>query len=247
MASHANSGFWTDDKPGNQRFLVAIGLSLLLELAALGSIMVVDKLQPPPTDKPSIIKLSMISPAPPAPKPPPPPPVVPPKPTPPPPVPMAPPLPIPPPPPIPHHMATPKPPPPKHVATPPPVTPPPVEQTPPTPTPPPPPAPAAPSAGELDLFRAAMRTAVRQAARTPNSAAMAHEFGVARVSFTFLDGVVSNIAVVNSSGYPMLDDAAMQAVRDAHYPPVPPDMVGHTDSVQVDVIFHPVETSVDSD
>ncbi|MDE8349577.1 MAG: energy transducer TonB [Acidocella sp.] len=245
MANTVNFETWTETGASGSRFFKALIIGLLIEAAALGSVMVVDKIQPPPTDKPSIVKLSIIAPAPPAPKPPPPPPVVPPKPIPPPPVPVTPPLPIPPPPPVPHHIATPKPPPPKHVVAPRPVTPPPVAQ--PTPTPPPPPAPAAPSAGELDLFRTAMRTAVRQAARTPPSAVMAHQFGVARVSFNFLDGVVSNIAVVNSSGYPLLDDAAMQAVREAHYPPVPSDMAGHAENVQVDVIFHPVETSVDSD
>ncbi|MDR3522110.1 MAG: TonB family protein [Acidocella sp.] len=246
MARTVNYESWTDNDSGSRRFFMALVIGLLIEAAVLGSVLVVDKMQPPPTDKPTIVKLSIIAPAPPVPKPPPPPPVVPPKPIPPPPVPV-PVTPPPPPPPVPQHHAVTKPPPPKHVVTPPPVTPPPVEQTPPTPTPPPPPAPAAPSAGELDLFRTAMRVAVRQAARTPPAAAMAHQFGVTRVSFTFLDGVVSNIAVVNSSGYPMLDEAAMQAVRDAHYPPVPPDMAGHADSVLVDVIFHPVETSVDSD
>ncbi|HQT64837.1 MAG TPA: energy transducer TonB [Acidocella sp.] len=239
------SDFWVSTETNNRRFLIAIGLGLLLEIGAVSSVLVFEHMQPPPSDKPTVIKLSITAPAPPAPKPPPPPPVVPPKPVPPPPVPVTPPIPMPPPPPVPHHTVTHKPPPPKHVDTPPPVTPPPVDQPPPAPTPPQ--APPAPSAGELDLFRAAMRTAVRQAARTPSSAAMAHEFGIARVSFNFQDGAVSNIAVVTSSGYPLLDQAAMQAVRDAHYPPVPPDMVGHADSVQVDVIFRPVDTAVDSD
>jgi protein TonB len=243
MSDTANSEIWLGEKTGVTRFFIAILAGLVIEIAAIGSVLTFTHQQPPPTDHPTIVKLSVIAPAPPAPpapKPPPPKPV-----TPPPPQPVAPPVPVPPPPPRPaeHHIARHVPPPPKPL----PVTPP-VDQTPPpTPSPPPPPAPAAPSAGELDLFRAAMRAAVRRAAVTPEAAQMAHEAGVTRVGFTFLDGTVSNVLVVASSGFPLLDDAAMQAVREARYPPVPPDIRGQAESVQVDVIFRQVATDVDSD
>ncbi len=115
------------------------------------------------------------------------------------------------------------------------------------PAPPPPPAPAAPSAGELDLFQAAMRRAVQAAAIDPEAAEMAHEFGVVRVEFTYRDGVASDIQVIGSSGFPLLDDAARQAVRNANYPPQPPDFAGRTDVVVVDVIFRPTAANVDSD
>jgi hypothetical protein len=45
----------------------------------------------------------------------------------------------------------------------------------------------------------------------------------------------------------MLDEAAEQAVRDAHYPAEPADMQGHAESVEVDVVFRRVATNVDSD
>jgi protein TonB len=122
-----------------------------------------------------------------------------------------------------------------------------VAEAPVEPAPPPPPAPAAPSAGELDLFQAAMRRAVQAAAIDPEAAEMAHEFGVVRVEFTYRDGVASDIQVIGSSGFPLLDDAARQAVRNANYPPQPPDFAGRTDVVVVDVIFRPTAANVDSD
>jgi protein TonB len=124
---------------------------------------------------------------------------------------------------------------------------PPVQQPPPVEQPPPPAAPAAPSAGELDLFQAEMRRAVQAAAVNPASAQLAHEAGVARVSFVYQDGVASNIAIAASSGFPLLDQAALQAVRDARFPPQPPDFAGRADEVQVDVIFHAAAEDVDGD
>lgn len=107
--------------------------------------------------------------------------------------------------------------------------------------------PAAPSDGEVDIFRAAMPDDVGHAAVPPSTAQMAHEAGVTRVGFTFLDGADPNISIVASSGFTMLDEAAEQAVRDAHYPVEPADMRGKAETVQVDVIFRRVATNVDSD
>lgn len=246
MSETMNSEFWMDEKTSGRRFMLAMLAGLVVELVVLGAVVTFSHRQPPPSDHPTVVKLSIIAPAPPAPPAPKPPPVpVPPKPVaPPPPMPVAPPVPLPPPPPRPavHHVVKHVPPPPRPV----PVSPP-VQQAAPAPTPPPPPAPAAPSAGELDIFRAAMRDAVRRAAVTPSAAQMAHEAGVARVSFTFLDGAVSNISIIASSGFTLLDAAAEQAVRDAHYPAAPADMRGQAETVQVDVIFRRVATNVDSD
>jgi protein TonB len=250
---------WLTGKSDNRRFVLAFGVGLLLEAGVLAILLpMMTHQRPPPSDTQNIIKLSVLAPAPPAPPSPPPPkpkPVVPPpKAVPPPPLPPLPPLPLapplPPPPPMPvapnrpviHH-----PPRPRHV-TPPPVQPPPVVQTPPTPAPPPPAAaPAAPSAGELDLFQAAMRRAVQAAAVNPAAAQMAHEAGVVRVEFTYLNGVASNIDVIGSSGFALLDDAARNAVRNAAYPPQPPDMAGRADDIVVDVIFRPAPADVDGD
>jgi protein TonB len=99
----------------------------------------------------------------------------------------------------------------------------------------------------LDLFQAEMRRAVQAAAVNPAAAQMAHEAGVVRVEFTYLNGVASNIDVIGSSGFALLDDAARDAVRNAAYPPPPPDMAGRPDDIVVEVIFRPAATDVDGD
>jgi protein TonB len=145
-------------------------------------------------------------------------------------------------------MATHRPPPPRHHVATPPRIPPPVQQPPPVEQPPPPAAaPAARSAGELDLFQAEMRRAVQAAAVNPAAAQLAHEAGVVRVGFVYQDGVASGITIIASSGFPLLDQAAMQAVRDAQFPPQPPDFAGRADQVQVDVIFRAAATQTDGD
>ncbi len=258
MAEAVNTARWLNEAGGGRRFAIALLAGLVVELIAFGALLPALTLQkPPPSDHQSIVKLSVIAPAPPAPPTPPPPKPVPPPPKPvvpppvpvppPPPMPVAPPVPLPPPLAPPHHMVARRPPPPRRHVVPPRVTPP-VQQPPPVEQPPPPAAaPAAPSAGELDLFQAEMRRAVQAAAVNPASAELAHEAGVVRVRFVYEDGVASGITVIGSSGYPLLDQAAMQAVRNAQFPPQPPDFAGRADEVQVDVIFRAAAEDVDGD
>ncbi len=92
-----------------------------------------------------------------------------------------------------------------------------------------------------------MRRAVQAAAVNPAAAQLAHEAGVVRVGFVYQDGVASGITIIASSGFPLLDQAAMQAVRDAQFPPQPPDFAGRADQVQVDVIFRAAATQTDGD
>ncbi len=94
-----------------------------------------------------------------------------------------------------------------------------------------------------------MKQAVQAVANEvyPQAAQMAHETGQPQVSFTYLDGMVSNVALVQSCGYPLLDAAAMQAVRIAHYPPAPENFHGQTVSVTVSVIFQMAAPTVDGD
>src|ERR1700722_9493467 len=100
---------WLNPPADGRRFAMAIGVSLLLELGAVGLLLPAMTHREAPSDIASPIKLSIVAPAP-APKPPPPTPTPPPQkliapPVPPPPVPPPPPLPMappmPPPPPIP--------------------------------------------------------------------------------------------------------------------------------------------------
>ena len=75
------------------------------------------------------------------------------------------------------------------------------------------------SLDEMAQFEARVNVAVQAAVRYPQAARMLHRQGKARVAFDYLDGVVSNVLLDESSGLPMLDQAAIAAVRDASYPP----------------------------
>jgi protein TonB len=243
---------WTNPPPDGKRFAAAMGIGLLLEVTAVLALVTVIAKPPPPSDTPTVVKLTIVAPAPPKPptpkpKPVPPPPKPVPPPPPPPPQPVAPPLPLPPPPPIARpkqhvfrHYIKPK------IQTPPPVIQPPIQPVPPAPAPPP--APAAPSAGELDIFRAAMRRAVQSVANSvyPDAAKMANEAGTPYVSFTYTDGVVTNIQLAQSSGYPLLDQAALEAARAAQYP-LPPAGLPKDYSVTVAVEFVLAAPDVDGD
>jgi protein TonB len=116
-------------------------------------------------------------------------------------------------------------------------------------TPPAPPLPPTPSLGEVDAFRVAMHDAVQAVANEvyPQSAQMAHETGGPIVSFVFLDGAVSDVTLVQSSGYPLLDQAAMQAVRIAQYPAEPADFRGQPHTVTVEVDFRLAASNPDSE
>jgi periplasmic protein TonB len=246
---------WLNPPADGRRFAVAIGVSLLLELGAVGLLLPAMTHQEAPADIAAPIKLSIVAPAP-APKPPPPPTPTPPKPV----TPPVPPPPVPPPPPLP--MAPPMPPPPpsprpsqhviRHyvkprVQTPPPVVTPPVEQAAPTPTPPP--LPAAPTGGQVDLFQAAIKRAVQAVVDQvyPAAAKMANESGTPEITFTYFNGVVTNISLTRSSGYPLLDQAALEAARIAQYPAPPAGFSGRTYNISVAVIFQVIAPNVDGD
>jgi protein TonB len=52
--------------------------------------------------------------------------------------------------------------------------------------------------------------------------------GKAGVAFDYRDGTVMNgVRLARSTGTPMLDAAALAAVRDAHYPKPPPEVANH--------------------
>jgi len=238
----SSSDIWLNYENDGRRFAAAIGIGLIVELAALGGLLPVLAHPAPPARQPSVVKISMDQPPPapkppaPAPKPPPPKPV--------PPTPVTPPKPTPPPPPraVAHHVV--------HHLPPPPVTPPPMPQTPPPPdTPPAPQLPPAPSLGEVDQFRVSMREAVQAVANQvyPQAAQMAHETGTVGVSFTYLNGAVTDISLAQSSGFPLLDAAALQAARIAQYPQPPSGFAGRSYTVEVQVVFQLAAASVDGD
>lgn len=235
---------WLNQAPDHKKFAAAIMAGLLLELAALALLLPLLAKPAPPAQVVAPVKITIIAPPapkppPPTPKPPPPKPVTPPQP-------VAPPKPLPPPPPRPvaqhiiHHAVPPRPlpPPPKAV------------QPPPQPqTPPPPPQPAPLSQGEVDLFRLAMHQAVQAVADRvyPRAAQDANEAGTAEVQFTYENGVVTNITLAHTSGYPLLDAAALEGARIAQYPAPPANFAGRTCYVTVDMTFRPAAPTVDGD
>jgi len=85
---------------------------------------------------------------------------------------------------------------------------------------------AAASADELALFEGQVRLAVQRAVVYPMGARAAHEIGRAQVAFTLRGDRADNPALAQSSGFPVLDRAALAAVRDAHYPSPPAKLAG---------------------
>jgi periplasmic protein TonB len=187
------------------RLPTAVGIAVLLECLLVVSIIwwlvYAHRITPAAIHAPMRLSLVTLPPAPPKPTPPKP---VPPKPE---------PKPKPPPPKPVHHIHHPKP-----VPKPKPVPTPVVKKTP----PPPPPQPVETVAASLDemaQFEAEVNAAVQAAVRYPPAARMLHRQGRARVAFDYLDGTVSNVLLAESSGFPMLDQAALATVRSARYPP----------------------------
>jgi len=88
-----------------------------------------------------------------------------------------------------------------------------------------PPAPRR-SATAVLTFEAQVHQAVQAAVEWhyPPAARMLRQQGQAKVSFDYVDGVVSDMHLLQSSGLPLLDRAALATVRDAHYPAPPPAM-----------------------
>ena len=78
----------------------------------------------------------------------------------------------------------------------------------------------------MALFEGKVNTAVQAALHYPPAARMLNRQGRVRVEFDYLDGQVSDIHVVTPSPFQLLNRAALETVRDAHYPQ-PPDALRH--------------------
>jgi periplasmic protein TonB len=86
----------------------------------------------------------------------------------------------------------------------------------------------APDPGAEMILRAAIREAVQAAVRCPAGARMMKLSGKAGVAFDYRDGtVIGDARLTRSAGVPMLDVAALEAVRHAHYPPPPAEAINH--------------------
>ncbi|PKU26224.1 TonB family protein [Telmatospirillum siberiense] len=109
---------------------------------------------------------------------------------------------------------------------------------------PPPPAPveappvrSAAKAEAVDLFQAQARAAVQAALRYPNAARVRKLVGQSRIGFDYRDGQASNARIVTSSGYDVLDEAAIAALNNAVLPTPPPDLAGHLLKLTIAVNF----------
>jgi protein TonB len=79
-----------------------------------------------------------------------------------------------------------------------------------------------------ETLRGRIREAVQAAVRCPAAARMMGRSGKAGVAFDYRDGALAGeVQVARSSGTPMLDAAALAAVRDAHYPKPMPQEASH--------------------
>lgn len=223
------------NEPGGRgRWPAALALALLIEAALLGVLAWLGSHRAPPPPPPVEITLSQPRPVPrpvtPKPPPPKPHPKPQPKPRPHPVHPHPKPLPRPlPPPPQPRALISPP--------SPQPAAKPAMPVVPPAPAPVPP-MPHPDLAATRLSFEAALREAVQAAVRFPEAARLMHAGGRVLVGFDFLDGKVSQVRVVQSSGVDMLDAAAMAAVREAPYPPTPAALASQPMRFRIWVRFH---------
>lgn len=84
--------------------------------------------------------------------------------------------------------------------------------------PPPPPPEVSASPDEIALFEDRVREAIQSAVVYPAAARMLGRQGRVRVAFDYRDGAVSNVHIVQGTGFGPLDSAAIAAVRNAQYP-----------------------------
>jgi len=232
---------WLGQPSDGKNFALALAAGLGLELAALALLLPFVTKQAPPAQVQAPVKLTIAA-APPPQKPPPPPP------KPPQPVPKPPPPVTPPPRPTPVSHPRPVPRPIVHHLPPPVLTPHPVVQPPPPvqAAPPPPPAPAPPSAGEQDLFREALRRAVQLVANQvypPSGQAS----GEVEIAIIYLNGHATSVTLARSSGFPVLDAAAVRAGQIANYPPPPEAFANRVYSCTLIVTFQPAPPTTDGD
>ena len=98
-------------------------------------------------------------------------------------------------------------------------------------------APAADISGEIARLSRAVSDAVQRNAMMPLAARQQGRQGRAQVRFDYLDGTVDDVILAQSSASRLLDHAAVEAVRTAHYPPAPTALRSQKIPMQVWVDF----------
>jgi len=105
------------------------------------------------------------------------------------------------------------------------------------PPPPPPPSASATAATATDLFQAQLRAAVQAAVRYPSVARIMKLVGQTKVGFDYRDGHIANPRIVRSSGRDILDQAALEALQNADFPPPPKELTGQLLKLEINVVF----------
>lgn len=98
------------------------------------------------------------------------------------------------------------------------------------------PAPTEASVNKPDpmaIYRGQVNAAIQSATSCSSAAKDMNLKGKTRVQFNLLDSIPSATSVVNSSGIPMLDNSALNAVKNAKYPKPPAEFVGQTKQMSV--------------
>jgi protein TonB len=85
-----------------------------------------------------------------------------------------------------------------------------------------------PPAELVNAFAARMLRAIEARKVYPGAALLKGETGETVVSFDYVDGVVGQVRVERSSGFHDLDQAAVDAVKQATLPAKPPELAGLT-------------------
>ncbi|MGH7239660.1 MAG: energy transducer TonB [Candidatus Saccharimonadales bacterium] len=86
--------------------------------------------------------------------------------------------------------------------------------------------PDTPATAQETILMDEIRQALTKSVEYPRSALMRGETGRTVISFDYLDGKVSNSAILQSSGFHDLDYAAISAMQRASIPPAPPAFEG---------------------
>lgn len=71
--------------------------------------------------------------------------------------------------------------------------------------------------------------------------------GNVEITITYLNGHAISIALAHSSGFPVLDAAALRAGQTASYPPPPPAFANRVFPFTIIITFQPAAPNLDGD
>lgn len=89
----------------------------------------------------------------------------------------------------------------------------------------------------LEAFEAKMHAAIRAALKYPAKVLYHGTYGITTIEYDYLNGHVTNIHVITSSGDGVLDRAAVAAVKDADYSSILPVITGRLIHDMVFIVF----------